>query len=430
LIITNRSDGEPRLDFRQAAILTSVAWTVVPAFAALPFAMSTVHIGFTDAYFETVSGMTTTGSTVLSGLDHYPPSLLIWRSILQWLGGFGIIGMSIAVLPFLRIGGMQLFQLESSDRSEKIVSHPEHLMITLGITYVGLSAACALCYHLAGMSVLEAVNHAMSTISTAGYSTHDASFGYFNSASIDAVSTVFMFLGSIPFITYPRLFRHGWRLKNLDPQVRNYFLYLVIVIFGMTLWLYVHNTYTLPQALRYASFNVMSVASTTGFASTDYMKWGSFAVCVFFFLTFVGGCTGSSAGGLKIFRFEVIWRLVKLEASRLLLPHRMMTLRYAGRPIDKTVVSSVGAYVFAYIATFWICSLMLAFIGVDALTSMSSVATALGNVGPGLGAIVGPAGSFAPLPIAAKWILSITMILGRLEILVPVMLLTGGFYNS
>jgi trk/ktr system potassium uptake protein len=429
LIITNRREGAPELQFRQAALLTCASWIVLPAFAAIPLVLSTLHISYTDAYFETVSGITTTGSTVLSGLDHYPPSILIWRSIIQWLGGFGIVGMSIAILPFLRVGGMQLFRLESSDRSEKMVSRPEQLMLTLGVTYVSLTVACALGYRLAGMSLLEAVNHSMSTIATAGYGTHDTSFGYFDSAAIDAVGTLFMFLSSLPFLTYPRMLRRGWRPRDLEPQIWSYTLFLAVVIGGLTVWLVLTGQYSPLTALRYVSFNVMSVASTTGFATTDYTQWGSFAVAVFFFLTFVGGCTGSSAGGIKIFRFQIIWRLAKLEASRLIMPHRILTLHYAGRPIDKGVLSSVGAFFFAYITTFFVCSLLLTMLGVDTITSMSGVATCLSNTGPGLGAIIGPAGNFAPLPDAAKWVLSAAMILGRLEILVLVMVFTRRFYR-
>ena len=430
LIITNRMEGEPQLTFRQASILTSASWIVLPAFGAIPFVLSTLHISYTDAYFETVSGMTTTGSTVLSGLDHYPASILIWRSILQWLGGFGIIGMSIAVLPFLRVGGMQLFRLESSDRSEKLVSRPEQLVISLGVTYVGLTAACAFGYAVTGMTILEAVNHAMTTISTAGYSSSDSSFSHFNSPAMDAVGTVFMFFGSIPFLTYPRMLRRGWRFKDLEPQVKSYFLFLVAVILGLTIWLFFHSNYSLLTSLRYVSFNVVSIVSTTGFVNTDYTTWGSFAVTAFFFLSFVGGCTGSSAGGLKMFRFEIIWRLAKLEAQRLIMPNRVQTLQYAGRPIDKSVLSSVGAFVFAYITCFWVLSLVLVMMGIDAVTSMSGVATTLGNVGPGLGSIIGPAGNFAPLPGAAKWVLSLAMILGRLEVMVLVMLLTPRFYRD
>ncbi|HKJ73098.1 MAG TPA: TrkH family potassium uptake protein [Alphaproteobacteria bacterium] len=430
LIITNRSEGEPQLNFRQASMLTSAAWIVLPAFGAIPFVLSTLHVSYTDAYFETVSGVTTTGSTVLSGLDSYPPSILIWRSLLQWLGGFGIIGMSIAILPFLRVGGMQLFRLESSDRSEKLVSRPEQLVLAIGITYVGLTAACTLGYNIAGMSLLEAVNHSMTTIATAGYGTHDSSFGYFNSPAIDAVATVFMFLSSIPFLTYPRMLRRGWRFRDLEPQIRTYFWFLVVVIGGLTVWLFFNSHYSLLTSLRYVAFNVMSVVTTTGFVSTDYQKWGSFAATAFFFLSFMGGCTGSSAGGIKMFRFEIIWRLAKLEAQRLIMPHRVQALQYAGQPIDKSLLSSVGAFVFAYISTFWICSLILVMIGVDAVTSMSSVATCLSNTGPGLGPIVGPAGNFAPLPAAAKWVLSLAMILGRLEVLVLVMLFTPRFYRD
>jgi trk/ktr system potassium uptake protein len=430
LIITNRSDGEPNLTFRQAAILTTASWVVLPAFGAMPFVLSTLQVSYTDAYFETISGMSTTGSTVLSGLDQFPPSILIWRSVLQWLGGFGIIGMSIAVMPYLRVGGMQLFRLESSDRSEKIISRPEQLSLAIGGAYVGLTVLCALGYRVAGMSLLEAVNHAMCTISTAGFSTSDASFEHFDSPWIDAVGTIFMFLGSCTFLAYIRLVRRGWTLKAIDPQIRTYFLFLVVVICGLTVWLFFNSDYTLPHALRYVSFNVVSIVSTTGFVDSDYTLWGHFAITAFFFLSFVGGCTGSSTGGLKIFRFEIISRLARLEAQRLIMPHRVLTLHYAGRPIDKSVLSSVGAFFFAYVTCFWVFSLLLVMMGLDAVTSLSGVATTLGNVGPGLGPIIGPSGNFAPLPAAAKWVLSLAMIMGRLEVMVVVMLFTTRFYRT
>ena len=430
LIITNRSEGQPELNFRQAAILTTASWLILPAFGAMPFVLSTLQLSYTDAYFETVSGMTTTGSTVMSGLDHFPPSILIWRSVLQWLGGFGIIGMSIAVMPFLRVGGMQLFRLESSDRSEKFISRPEQLSLAIGGAYVGLTVLCALGYRIAGMSLLEAVNHAMCTISTAGFSTSDASFSHFNSPWVDAVGTVFMFLGSCTFLAYVRMLRRGWSFKALEPQIKTYFLFLVVVIAGLSVWLFFTSDYSLIEALRYVSFNVVSIVSTTGFVNNDYTVWGNFAVTTFFFLCFVGGCTGSSTGGLKIFRFEIIWRLAKLEANRLIVPHRVLTLQYAGRPIDKSVLSSVGAFFFAYITCFWVFSLILVMMGLDAVTSLSGVATTLGNVGPGLGPIIGPSGNFEPLPMAAKWILSLAMIMGRLEVMVVVMLFTTRFYRT
>ena len=430
LIITNRPEGEPHLTFRQAAILTSASWLILPAFGALPFVLSSLQLGFTDAYFETVSGITTTGSTVLSGLDHYPPSILIWRSILQWLGGFGIIGVSIVIMPYLRVGGMQLFRLESSDRSEKFIARPEELALAIAGAYVALTALCSLGYYLTGMSLLEAVNHAMCTISTAGFSTSDASFAHFHNVGVEIVGTIFMFLGSCTFLAYVRMIRRGWRLGDLEPQIRTYFLFLVAVIVGLSLWLFFTSEYSLLDSLRYVSFNVVSVVSTTGFVTTDYTVWGSFAVTVFFFLCFVGGCTGSSTGGLKIFRFEIISRLARIEASRLVMPNRVLTLQYAGRPIDKSVLSSVGAFTFAYITCFWVFSLLLVMTGLDAETSFSGVATTLGNVGPGLGPIIGPTGNFAPLPAVAKWILSLAMIMGRLEVMVVVMLFTMRFYRT
>lgn len=415
--------------FRHAAILTAAAWFLFPVFAALPFCYDRADMSFTDGYFEAASGLTTTGSTVISGLDSTAPSILLWRSLLQWLGGFGIIGMTIAIMPFLGIGGMQLFRLESSDRSDKAIPRMERMALVIGGIYLALSAACVMGFLIAGMSPFDALNHAMTTISTGGYSTHDASLGYFKNPWIHWVAVVFMVLGSLPFIAYYR-FAKGRRLKGvLDPQIGSFLGGLAVVIAGLAAWRELTVGGPISDVLREVSFHVVSVVTTTGFAVSDYTLWGGFAATAFFFLTFVGGCTGSTAGGLKIFRFEIVARLVALESKRQLLPHRVLSLSYGGRRVESGVVAGVGAFVAVYIASVFALAAVLTSFGLDLETALSGAATAIGNVGPGIGSTIGPAGNFSSLPDGAKWWLSAGMILGRLEFMGVLLLLTPRFYR-
>lgn len=417
---------------RQAFLLTPLNWSCVSAISALPFFFSDFGItsgSIADSLFEAVSGITTTGATVISDLERAPPGILLWRAILQWMGGIGIIATAIAILPALGIGGMQLFRTESSDRSEKAMPRVRQIAIALSSIYLGLTILAALVYWLAGMSAFDAIAHALTSIATGGYSTSDRSFGAWEANGIQWFATVFMLSGSIPFVLYVR-FIAGEHKALWDRQVRSLVLFLCIAIISLGLWLTLSGQYDIEPAFRHAAFNTVSVVTTTGYASSDYSLWGNAVVGVFFVLTFVGGCTGSTSGGIKIFRFEVMAVMLKAHFLRLLYPRGVFPRIYGERLIDDEVVGSV----IAFVAVFFLCqaalTVALMALGLDFLTSASGAATALANVGPGLGEIIGPAGNFAPLPDSAKWLLSFAMLLGRLELFTVLILFVPRFWRG
>lgn len=429
MILMNRTERVV-LNLRQTFLLTALAWVVVCTFSAMPFMMSRLHLSAADAYFEAMSALTTTGSTVISGLDTLPPGLLLWRSLLQWLGGIGIIAMGIAVLPFLRVGGMQLFRSESSDRSDKVVPRASDLAVAVCWVYLVLTAACAAGLALAGMTPFDAINHAMTALSTGGFSTRDASIGGWNNAMVDWILVVFMTAGGMPLVRFISLGRGETMPLWRDTQVRWYLGFMVAVSVGLGVWL--NETLGIPYhvALRLAAFNVVSVVTTTGYASTDYSLWGPLALVAFLVLTMVGGCTGSTAGGLKIFRFEILFMVLRVQLHRLFMPHRILPLNYNNKPVDADAMVSVMSFGFVYVALIFVFALLLGALGLDLVTAVSGAATAIGNVGPGLGPVIGPAGNFAPLPEAAKWLLSAAMLLGRLEFFTVLVLLNRAFWRQ
>lgn len=414
---------------RQVFVLTTLTWLSVSVFAALPMLLIH-HISYTDAFFETMSGLTTTGSTVLVGLDQASRGLLLWRSLLQWIGGVGFIAMGVLILPFLRVGGMRLFHAESSDRSEKVLPRFESVVKAILLSYVIISIACALAYRMTGMSAFDAVNHAMTTVSTGGYSTHDASMGYFNSQSILWVSVLFMILGALPFTLFVQAMRGSPMALWRDRQVRGFLG--IVLFFGLLLTavsMLVHQRDPV-SALSSSFFNVVSIITTTGFASEDYTLWGELAVMVFFYLTFVGGCSGSTTGGLKIFRVQVAYTMLRRQLDRLVHPHAVFTERYNNREISEDIIRSLISFSFFFALTIGLLAVALSAVGLDFMTSMTGAITAVCNVGPGLGGVIGPAGNFATLPDAAKWLLSIGMLLGRLEIMTVLVVFTPGFWRG
>jgi trk system potassium uptake protein len=430
LVLMNRTPGFGELNGRQAFVLTTSVWVVVAVFAALPLAFSELNLTLADAVFEAMSGITTTGSTVIVGLDVAPPGILLWRSILQWLGGMGFIVMAVAILPMLRVGGMQLVRTESSDLSEKILPRAAQVASAIGLIYLALTMLCATLYYSAGMTTFEAAAHAMTTLATGGYSTRDASFGGFDNAAIDVVAIVFMCLGALPFVLYIQATNGQLRPLLTDAQVRWFFGIVTAFVLAITSWLVIVEDAAPLDALHHAAFNIVSLITTTGYASTDYGLWGAFPVAALFFLMAVGGCTGSTAGGIKVFRFTVLHAIARNQFARLVRPHGVFVPLFNGRPLPETAAISVMAFVFMYGLSFSIVAIALSALGLDYLTAMSSAVTALGNVGPGLGDIVGPAGNFSALPDTAKWILSFAMLLGRLELFTVLVLFTPTFWRS
>ncbi len=415
---------------RQMFILTVSAWIFIPLFSSLPLLLSDLKLSVTDAFFESISGVTTTGSTVMSGLDNLPGDILLWRSIMQWMGGIGIIGMAVAILPFLRIGGMRLFATESSEWTEKAVPRTNRLARGLVFSYLALTFGCILTYWALGMNLFNAVNHALTTVSTGGYSTSDSSMGQFDQLSILFASSIFMMLGGIPFFLFVRLLNGQAQPLLRDQQIHFFVKFLLTIAVLIAIYRVWHEGTFPVDALVHALFNVTSVVTTTGYASQDYSLWGPFVVVLFFFLTFVGGCSGSTAGGMKIFRFQLSMLLLREQLLRLLHPNAVIARHYNGRIISDEIVASSVAFSFIFLATLAVVAAILAALGLDLVTSLTGAATALANVGPGLGDTIGPAGNFQTLPDAAKWVLMTAMLLGRLELLSVFVMFSPHFWRN
>lgn len=414
---------------RQTFILTSGVWVVLPLFGALPFLRGATDASFTDAYFEAMSGLTTTGSTVFTGLDTLPEGLLLWRSMLQWFGGIGIIVVAMVFLPELRVGGMQIFRSEGFDTDGKVLPRAAEIASRISIVYLGLTAACIFAYYMTGLSVFDAVNHAFTTIATGGFSTRDASFGAFQGAP-EYVATVFMILASLPFVRYVQLLAGSSRPMIQDSQVRTFLWILLVLIIGMTLFRLIVGGDILAPTVREATFNLTSIITGTGYASTDYQLWGAFPVTVFFFIGLIGGCAGSTCCSVKVFRYQLLVGSVANQIRRIHSPHGVFQLKYEGRTVTEDVISSVMAFLTMFVVTLGVVSVLLSATGLDFVTSISGAATAIANVGPGLGPIIGPAGNFGGLNEAAKWILVFAMLVGRLELMVVFVLFTSRFWRA
>jgi len=422
--------GGAHLSVRQAFVMTTVSWIALTFFAALPFAFSELELSFTDAVFEAMSGLTTTGSTIIVGLDTIPPGILAWRALLQWVGGIGIIVMAVAILPLLKVGGMQLFRMESSDQSEKALPRAAQIATAIAVIYVILTGIWAGLYWLAGMSGFDAVAHAMTTIATGGFSTHDASLGYFDSAAIHYIATGGMIIGALPFVLYLKTLRGDWRALPSDTQVQWFLVFVAGIIIVTAGWLWVEGGRSSLDSIRLASFNIVSIITGTGYATDDFGRWGGFALPIFFFIMFVGGCAGSTTCGIKVFRFQILYAATRMQIRHLLQPHGVFIPYYNRRPISEEIILSVLGFFFMWFFTFCVLAAGLGLLGLDFITAFSSAATAIANVGPGLGPIVGPAGSFAPLPDAAKWMMIGGMLLGRLELFTVIVLFSRTFWRD
>ncbi|PSW11717.1 TrkH family potassium uptake protein [Photobacterium sanctipauli] len=421
--------SEFKLGVRDMFLITTLVWTIASAFAALPFVFIN-HISFTDAYFETMSGITTTGSTVLSGLDTMAPSILLWRSTLQWLGGIGFIVMGVAILPMLNVGGMRLFQTESSDWSDKSSPRTKSVAKNIVNVYLSLTGLCFVGYLLTGMNTFDAINHAFTTLSTGGYSTSDGSMNHFSN-SAHWVAILFMFAGGLPFL----LFVQAMRKKDPQPllkdaQIRGFTILVLSAGLAVALWLTWQLDYAFIDAFRVSLFNIISVVTTTGFGLDDFTAWGPFPTIIFAFIMLVGGCSGSTSGGIKIFRFQVAFALLRKQMMQLIHPSGVFIQRYNSRPVTDGIVRSVVAFALTFIITIVVVAAILGMLGLDAITSITGAATAVANVGPGMGNVIGPTGNFATLPDLAKWTLSFGMLMGRLEILTVLVLFFPAFWRD
>ena len=422
--------AEPQpLTIRQAFLLTATAWYLLSIFAALPFIFSELNLSLADSFFEAASGFTTTGSTVIVGLDHAPKGILLWRALLVWLGGIGIIVLAVAIMPILRIGGMQLFKMESSDRSDKVKPRIAQVASAIIMVYVIFTVLIAIALWLTGMTVFEAICHSFAVLGTGGFSTSDQSMAKW-SAATHWVAIVGMLLGGMPFALFVTPWKHNrWPFLH-DSQVRWFLNFVGFFSLLLAFWQWAVNDMEAGEALTHATFNVISVVTTSGFASSDYNSWGGFPQVVFFILIFIGGCTGSTSGGVKIYRWEVLFKLAAVHIKRLLHPHGIFVVDFNRRPIPQNILDSVLGFVAVFFLTFALFALILTVAGMDLISAISGSAQALANVGPGLGPIIGPAGNYQNVPELAKWIMAFEMILGRLELFTVIVLFTRSFWRE
>ncbi len=431
IIILMGRGGSKELTPRGAIIVTAGSWMVMAVSAAVPLKLSGLEITWTDALFETVSGLTTTGATVLTGLQDLPAGILIWRAILQWIGGIGIIVTAMAIWPMLGIGGMQLFRLESSEKSEKALPRAGQIAGALGLIYLALTFMCHLAYMASGMSAFDAICHAMTTVATGGFSTHDASLGAFIDGGSDVVALVFMVLSALPFLVYLRTLQGRPDRILFDPQVRTFLGIAFTASAILTVWLVLDPPQqTAIPAWRDAAVNAVSVMTGTGYATTDFSLWGGGAVAIFFALMFVGGCAGSSSCSVKVFRYQIAAAALVSYLHQYARPNAVRPVRYDGRAIPEETVRSVLGFIFVFFACFAVSAALLSLMGLDTVTAISGAATTIANVGPGLGDIIGPAGNFQPLPDLAKYVMILNMLVGRLEVFTMLVLFAPTFWRG
>ena len=428
LLLANKSENFT-ISIKQAFLLTTISWIFIAFFGSLPFIFSDLKLSFTDAFFESMSGITTTGSTVLSNLDSLSHGILIWRSLLQWIGGIGIVVIAIAFLPILKVGGMQLFHTESSDSSEKVLPRAGQIATIIGIIYFFLTLTCSFLLWFFGMNIFDAVAHSMTTLATGGFSTSDMSIAKYDNLNIEIVISIFMILGSLPFVLYLQMLKGNLSSIYKDSQVKFFLSLIIIALFLVTFWTY-QNTASFINNFRPVFFNTISIFTGTGYTTQNFNNWGPFIIVLFLFLMLIGGCAGSTTCGIKIFRLQILYQSAKVQIFKLLNPHGVMVAKYNKIPISESITSSVMGYFFMFIITYIFITLILSFLGNDFLTSLSGAATSLANVGPGLGNVIGPTKTFVQLSDNTKWVLIIGMLIGRLELLSVIILLTPSFWKN
>ena len=431
LFILANLEKEFKLNLKQTFLFSTLAWLMVAIFGSLPFILSPQKFSFSEAFFESMSGITTTGATIITDLDNSPKSILLWRAIMQWLGGIGIIVMAITILPLLRVGGMQLFKMEGSDTAEKILPRTIEVAFIIISTYLILTLICGLFYWIFGMSIFDSVSHAMTTIATGGFSTHNDSIGFFKNSNIEIIASIFIVLGSIPFISYLKFIQGNKTIFFRDVQIKGLIYLLLISVAIMFIYLlFIDYESSIFDKIRISSFNVISILSGTGYVTDDFGLWGKFSLIFFLFLMFIGGCAGSTACGIKIFRLQMLFIFLKNQVKKLVSPNIVIITKYNNQKISDSFINSVIVFIFSFLFIFFIIAMLLSISGLDFLTSISGAASAISNVGPGLGEVIGPNGNYKAIPDLSKWILSAGMLLGRLELFAVLILFFPSFWRS
>ena len=431
LCILANLEKDLKLNLRQTFLFSTLAWVTVAIFGSLPFVLSSQTFSFSDAFFESMSGITTTGATIISDLDNSPRSILLWRAIMQWLGGIGIVVMAITILPLLKVGGMQLFKMEGPDSTEKILPRTIEVAAIIISTYIVLTLSCGFFYWVFGMTIFDSICHAMTTIATGGFSTHNDSIGFFKNSNIEIVASLFIILGSIPFISYLKFSQGNRKIFFQDVQIKGLIYLLIISTLIMFLYLlFINYESNLLEKIRISSFNVISILSGTGYVTDDFGLWGKFSLIFFLFLMFIGGCAGSTACGIKIFRLQMLLIFLKNQVKKLIYPNSVIITKYNNHKISDDFIRSVIIFIFSFLFIFLIIAMLLSISGLDFVTSISGAASSISNVGPGLGDIIGPDGNYKNLPDLSKWILATGMLLGRLELFAVLVLFFPSFWRN
>ena len=430
LFVLSNLDHDKKISLPQAFLLTTLAWLSVAIFGSLPFIFSDTSLNLTDAFFESMSGITTTGSTIITNLNDTSKSILLWRGMLQWLGGIGIVVMAITLMPLMNIGGMQLLNVSTNDNPEKILPRSKEIAMRLILIYSVLTFVCALFYKIFGMSFFDSIVHSMTTIATGGFSNYNESIGYFDSSLIEYTSMIFIILGSIPFIAYIKYINGDKKIFFNDSQIKTFLKIVIFSILIMYLYLFLKDQRFQEAELRAISFNVISILTGTGYVTQNFSQWGQFPLIYFLILMFIGGCAGSTTCGIKIFRVQILFKFISIQLKKIIYPRGIFKIRYDQNNIDEKFLTSIISFIFLYIMIFFIITALLSTSGLDLTTSISAAATSISNVGPGLGDIIGPNGNFSNLSDFSKWILSLAMILGRLELFAVLVLFIPSFWRK
>ena len=423
-------DHNRSLNTQQAFLLTALSWIGVAIFGSIPFIFSDLNLSITDSFFESMSGITTTGATIINNLSDTPKAILSWRAILQWLGGIGIIVMAITLMPIMNIGGMQLLKISSGDSSEKILPKTKQISLRLVLIYFSLTLLCSFFYKVCGMNFFDSITHSMTTIATGGFSNYNQSIGFFESAKIEYVSIVFIILGSIPFISYIKFLSGNKKIIFKDEQIKLFFKLIFFSILILFIYLAIVNKSIFEIQLRSIIFNVVSILTGTGYVTKEFDQWGNFPLIFFLLLMFIGGCAGSTTCGIKVLRVHMLYFFLKNQLLKIIYPRAIINLKYNNDIVQDKLIASIISFIYLYIIIFFLISALLTLTGLNFITAVSGAASSISNVGPGLGNEIGPNSNYANLPAVSKWILSTGMILGRLEIFAILVIFLPSFWRN
>ena len=430
LFFLSNFNHDKKLNLQQAFLLTALSWLSIAIFGSLPFVFSSLELSVTDSFFESMSGITTTGSTIIANLDVAPKSILLWRAMLQWLGGIGIIVMAITLMPIMNVGGMQLFKISSNDSSEKLLPKSKEIALRLIYVYLVLTTLCSIAYKIFGMNFFDSLTHSMTTIATGGFSNYNESIGYFDSLSIEISSMIFIISGSLPFIAYIKFLNGDKKIFTSDTQIKSFIKIIIFSIIVLFIYSVFQNKNISEINIRSIFFNVISILTGTGYVTGEFDGWGNFPLIFFLTLMFIGGCAGSTTCGIKIFRIQILYLFIVNQLKKIIYPKGVFLIKYEKNNVDDKFMASIISFIFLYLVVFFLITALLSLSGLDFTTSISGAATSISNVGPGLGSIIGPSGNFSSIPELSKWVLSLGMILGRLELFAILVLFLPSFWRN